>query len=80
MEPQTCQACHDPHDNTAGGTCPDGKLNGVDCSQLRIYDAIPALPNGLTNISGMGAGAICATCHNSRNGEHTDFRRRSPSR
>ena len=21
----------------------------------------------------MGAGAICATCHNSRNGEHTDF-------
>ena len=73
VEPQTCSGCHDPHDNTAGGVCPNGQLNGVDCSQLRIYDAIPALPNGLQNISGMGAGAICATCHNSRNGEHTDF-------
>ena len=73
IEPQTCAGCHDPHDNTAGGTCPNGQLNGVDCSQLRVYDAIPALPNGQTNISGMGAGAICATCHNSRNGEHTDF-------
>jgi hypothetical protein len=73
IESQTCQACHDPHDNTANGVCPGGQLNGVSCSQLRIYDAVPMLPNGLTNISGMGAGAICTTCHNSRNGEHTDF-------
>jgi hypothetical protein len=72
VESQTCQACHDPHDNTANGACPGGQLNGVDCSQLRIYDAIPALPNGLTKVAGMGAGAICITCHNSRNGEHTD--------
>jgi hypothetical protein len=27
----------------------------------------------MTNVSGMGAGAICLACHNSRNGEHTDF-------
>lgn len=73
IEPQTCAGCHDPHDNTAGGTCPGGQLDGVDCSQLRVYDAIPALPNGQTGITGMGAGAICATCHNSRNGEHSDF-------
>jgi hypothetical protein len=73
VEPQTCQACHDPHDNTAGGTCPGGVFSdGTDCSQLRVYDSIKALPNGLTNISGMGAGAICTTCHNQRNGEHTD--------
>ena len=49
-----------------------GRRRGTDCSQLRIYNQIPSLPNGLTNISGMGAGAVCATCHNSRNGEHTD--------
>jgi hypothetical protein len=73
VESQTCQACHDPHDNTANGVCAGGLLNGVDCSQLRLYDSIPALPNGLTNITGLGAGAVCTACHNSRNGEHTDF-------
>jgi len=76
VEPQSCASCHDPHDNTANGVCPGGHFQGVDggtdCSQLRIYDQIASLPNGLTNISGMGAGAVCATCHNSRNGEHTD--------
>ena len=60
VEPQTCTACHDPH----AATHP---------SQLRVYDAVAALPNGMTGISGMGAGAICVTCHNSRNGEHSDF-------
>jgi hypothetical protein len=60
VEPQTCSACHDPH----AATYP---------SQLRIYDAVAALPNGMTGVSGMGAGAICVTCHNSRDGEHTDF-------
>src|SRR6185369_5843618 len=38
-----------------------------------VYDKVGALPNGLVNISGMGAGMVCATCHNSRNGEHTDY-------
>ena len=59
VQSQTCAACHDPHDAT-------------NPAQLRVYDALAALPNGLTGISGMGAGMICATCHNSRNGEHTD--------
>jgi predicted CXXCH cytochrome family protein len=60
VEPQTCTACHDPHAAT-------------NPSQLRIYDAVLALPNGMTNVSGMGAGVVCLTCHNSRDGEHTDF-------
>jgi hypothetical protein len=60
VQPQTCAACHAPHDAT-------------NPAQLRIYDAVAALPNGLTNVSGMGSGAICLSCHNSRNGEHTDF-------
>ncbi len=60
VEPQTCQACHEPH-------------SAANPNQLRIYDSVPALPNGLTNVSGMGNGMVCATCHNSRNGEHTDY-------
>ena len=27
----------------------------------------------MTNLSGLGKGAICTTCHNSRNGEHADY-------
>ena len=56
----TCQACHDPHDAT-------------NPFQLRVYDKIAALPNGLVGISGVGEGATCMACHNTRNGEHTDF-------
>ncbi len=59
VQPQTCTACHDPHDAT-------------NPSQLRVYDSMAGLPNGLTAITGMGTGLVCATCHNSRNGEHTD--------
>jgi hypothetical protein len=60
VQPETCPACHDPH-------------SAQNPSQLRLYDAIAALPSGLTNVSGMGAGAVCLTCHSSRDGEHSDF-------
>jgi predicted CXXCH cytochrome family protein len=60
VESQTCQACHNPHDAS-------------NPAQLRLWDSVTALPNGLTNVSAMGTGMICAACHNSRNGEHTDF-------
>lgn len=53
-EPVTCQSCHDPHDAT-------------NPSQLRIYDRIAMLPSGF-GVSGMGKGALCVSCHNSRNG------------
>jgi hypothetical protein len=65
VQPVTCAACHDPHAAT-------------NPAQLRVYDALAALPNGLTNVSGLGAGAICLSCHNSRNGEHSDFATQSP--
>lgn len=35
--------------------------------QLRIKDDIPMLPNGLP-VQGMGKGALCMACHNTRNG------------
>ncbi len=60
VEPQTCQACHDPHDAT-------------NPSQLRLFDSIAALPNGMTGLTGAGEGALCMACHNTRNGEHNDF-------
>lgn len=54
VQPQTCQTCHDPHD----ATNPD---------QLRVFDTTPILPAGYA-ASGMGAGALCMMCHNTRNG------------
>lgn len=60
VEAQTCSACHDPHDAT-------------NPSQLRLNDGVPALPNGLKNLSGAGTGMVCIACHNTRNGEHTDI-------
>lgn len=61
VQPQTCAACHDPHDAT-------------NPAQLRIYDTAPAgLPNGMGKITNAGTGLICMTCHNTRNGEHSDF-------
>jgi hypothetical protein len=63
VESQTCTACHDPHYNN----------DTTNKYQLRIYDKVGALPNGMTNITGMGTGAICVACHNGRNAEHSDF-------
>jgi predicted CXXCH cytochrome family protein len=60
VQPQTCQTCHDPHDAT-------------NPSQLRLFDKIAALPNGMTGLTGVGEGAVCMACHNTRNGEHNDF-------
>jgi hypothetical protein len=59
VEPQVCASCHDPH----YATYP---------SQLRLFDSLPALPNGLTSITGAGAGVVCIACHGTLNGEHTD--------
>lgn len=54
VEPITCVACHDPHDAT-------------NPQQLRFYGDTPNLPGGFAG-HGMGKGALCLTCHNSRNG------------
>ncbi|MGE5184038.1 MAG: carboxypeptidase regulatory-like domain-containing protein [Acidobacteriota bacterium] len=53
-QPVTCVACHDPHD-------------GTNPSQLRVYDELAMTPAGFA-VKGMGKGALCISCHNSRNG------------
>ncbi|HET7786118.1 MAG TPA: cytochrome c3 family protein [Myxococcales bacterium] len=57
VEPVTCVACHDPHDAS-------------NPNQLRFFGDTPNLPSGFAG-HGMGKGALCLTCHNSRNGAQT---------
>lgn len=60
VQPQTCTACHDPH-------------NATNPNQLRIYNNTPGtlnLPAGF-RVTGFGKGALCVTCHNTRNGAQT---------
>jgi hypothetical protein len=59
VEPQTCTACHDPHVKDASHP-----------NQLRVYDSTPLLPAGFS-VTGLGKGALCVSCHNSRNGKIT---------
>ncbi len=49
----TCAACHDPHSAT-------------NIHQLRVTDRL-TLPEG-TTVTNAGNGALCMTCHHSRNG------------
>jgi hypothetical protein len=58
--PQTCQVCHDPH---AQGTT-SGEPN---TAKVRVVDNTPKLPGGFA-ATGVGRGAICIICHNTRNG------------
>jgi hypothetical protein len=59
--PQVCVVCHDPHfPGTSAGPQTD--------AQPRVTDNTPKLPAGFAADS-VGKGAMCITCHNSRNGE-----------
>jgi hypothetical protein len=64
VHPQTCVTCHDPHD--AGST------TGLTTNaEPRITGDTPLLQAGFT-ATGVGKGAICMTCHNSRRGLRND--------
>jgi hypothetical protein len=64
VHPQTCTACHDPH---AQGTT-SGEPN---TATVRIMDSTPLLPAGFAALA-VGRGAVCITCHNTRNGTRND--------
>jgi hypothetical protein len=69
VQPQTCATCHTPHDV--------GKLPGLvgniivlrgDYQSGGLFAGnTPLLPSGF-QANGVGKGALCITCHNSRNG------------
>jgi hypothetical protein len=62
--PTTCAACHDPHDvGTASGD--------PNQANVRISASTGMLPAGFS-ATGVGKGALCMTCHNTRNGTHND--------
>jgi len=62
--PQTCATCHDPHDI--------GTTTGIGTNaNVRISDNTPPLLAGFRAL-GVGRGAMCMTCHNSRNGLRND--------
>jgi hypothetical protein len=61
---QTCVVCHDPH--------AQGQTSGEpNTATVRIQGDTPMLPAGFQAV-GVGRGAICMTCHNTRNGAHND--------
>lgn len=59
VHPQTCAACHDPHDvgTTSGGPTTNAKV--------RVMGTTPKTLGGYT-VSDVGTAAICITCHNGR--------------
>ena len=63
-EPVTCVVCHDPHGQ--------GKISGEpNTATVRIEGNTSMLPAGF-KVIGAGRGALCMTCHNSRNSERND--------
>ncbi len=64
VHPQTCATCHDPHDI--------GTTTGIDTdAKMRLTEHTPPLLAGFTAY-GVGRGAICMTCHNSKRGLRND--------
>jgi hypothetical protein len=62
--PQTCVTCHDPH-------APGSSSGSGSNATVRISGDTPPLIAGF-QATGVGRGAICMTCHNSRRGLHND--------
>jgi hypothetical protein len=64
VHPQSCAACHSPHEQ--GNTAYE-----PNTASVRLEDDVPMLPAGFDAI-GVGRGATCIACHNTRNGAHND--------
>ena len=65
VHPQTCVACHDPHHT--GTTSGSAETN----AHVRIEGNTAVLVAGFQAL-GVGKGAVCMTCHNSRRGLRND--------
>ncbi len=63
VQPVACAVCHDPHYS--------GEPGEENRNQVRIMGDTSLLPAGFEART-VGQGALCITCHNSRNGPHND--------
>jgi len=64
VQPQTCVVCHNPH--------AEGSITGEpNNASVRIIDNSALLPAGF-QAKALGRGAICITCHNTRNALHNN--------
>jgi len=79
--PQTCAACHNPHDtgSTSGGPDTNARVrvNGFTGGTCGGTDENPERCDTYELLAGfvapaVGRGATCMTCHNSRNGLRND--------
>jgi len=71
VEPITCIVCHDPHSegkmiSITGGVTTDA----AESIPVRIQNNTDLLPGGFM-ATGVGRGAQCIFCHNSRNGNYS---------
>ena len=70
VQPITCAVCHDPHDiGTVTGE--PTEANRADSAKVRVLQATAMLPAGF-QAKDVGKGALCITCHNTRNAVHGD--------
>jgi hypothetical protein len=65
-QPITCVACHDPHNEGDADVVTSANLTKVGATDGSTY----LLPGGF-QANGVGMGALCITCHNSRTGVTT---------
>lgn len=64
VHPQTCATCHDPHATGNTSLVPNN-------ATVRVSGDIGMTAGGFV-ATGLGRGAVCVACHNSRNGKHDD--------
>ncbi|MBK8975397.1 MAG: carboxypeptidase regulatory-like domain-containing protein [Planctomycetes bacterium] len=72
IQPITCVVCHDPHNV---GTISGNSTN----APMRVQGDSPALLGGFTAY-GIGKGAQCIVCHNTRRGEANEVITTTPDR
>ncbi|MBI4296422.1 MAG: hypothetical protein HY667_04820, partial [Chloroflexi bacterium] len=70
VQPITCAVCHDPHDVGTTTGRPTAETRPTSAN-VRVMDVTALLPAGF-QAKDVGKGALCITCHNTRNAIHGD--------